>query len=187
MNQMRVVGMAAALLASAGCLVIAVRAPAVAAAGAHEPLITVSFPAASSEAPLDGRVILLLSRDLQREPRTHVEPNMPLDSPYLFGLTVDGLRPGVAAAVDSRAFGWPAARLSALPEGDYLVQAVLNRYETFNLADGRVLKLPGSGRGAALAGQAWQLVFEAGSGASGSGPSGEAGLELGPGNRPHRA
>ena len=33
-------------------------------------------------------------------------------------------------------------RLSALPVGDYLVQAVLNRYETYHLADGRVLKLP---------------------------------------------
>jgi hypothetical protein len=67
---------------------------------------------------------------------------MPLDSPYLFGITVDGLRPDTSAAVDGRAFGWPAARLSALPAGDYLVQAVLNRYETFHLADGRVLKLP---------------------------------------------
>jgi hypothetical protein len=121
-----------------------------AAAGSHrdaraagaEPVFTVSFPASRSAAALDGRVILLLSRDLQREPRTHVEPNMPLDSPFLFGVNVDGLRPGQAALVDHRAFGWPAARLAALPAGDYLVQAVLNRYETFHLADGRVLKLP---------------------------------------------
>src|SRR5208282_3063501 len=46
------------------------------------------------------------------------------------------------AILDDRAFGWPAARLSALPTGDYLVQAVLNRYETYHLADGRILKLP---------------------------------------------
>jgi hypothetical protein len=67
---------------------------------------------------------------------------MPLDSPYLFGLNVEGLSAGEPAVIDHRAFGWPAARLSALPAGDYLVQAVLNRYETFHLADGRVLKLP---------------------------------------------
>jgi hypothetical protein len=109
---------------------------------AAEPTVTVSFPGSRSSTPLDGRVILLLSRDLKREPRTHVSPNMPLDSPYLFGINADGLRPGQALVIDHRAFGWPAPALSGLPAGDYLVQAVFNRYETFHLADGRTLKLP---------------------------------------------
>jgi len=103
---------------------------------------TVTIPTGRAGAPLDGRLILLLSRDLTREPRTHVEPNEPLASPYLFGLDVDGMAPGHAVLLDDKVFGWPAARLSAVPAGDYLVQAVLNRYETYHLADGRVLKLP---------------------------------------------
>jgi hypothetical protein len=103
---------------------------------------SVSFPAQRSAKPLDGRVILLLSRDFTREPRSHVEPNEPLASPYLFGLTVDGLAPGAKVVLDDHAFGWPATHLSALPAGDYFVQAVLNRYEDFHLADGRTLKLP---------------------------------------------
>jgi hypothetical protein len=103
---------------------------------------SVSFPAARSPAPLDGRVILLVSADLSREPRTHVEPNEPLASPYIFGLNVDALAPGRAAIIDDKAFGWPARRLSQVPAGDYLVQAVLNRYETFQMPDGRTLKLP---------------------------------------------
>jgi hypothetical protein len=103
---------------------------------------SVSFPAERSGKPLDGRVILLLSRDFTREPRSHVEPNEPLASPYLFGLTVDGLAPGAKVVLDDHAFGWPATHLSALPAGDYFVQAVLNRYEDFHLADGRTLKLP---------------------------------------------
>ena len=103
---------------------------------------SVSFPATRSQQPLDGRVILLLSRDFSREPRTHVEPNEPLASPYLFGLTVDGLAPGAKTVLDDGAFGWPATHLSAIPAGDYFVQAVLNRYEVFHLADGRILKLP---------------------------------------------
>jgi hypothetical protein len=102
----------------------------------------VSFPAERSGKPLDGRVILLLSRDFTREPRSHVAPNEPLASPYLFGLTVDGLAPGASAVLDDTAFGWPATHLSAIPAGDYFVQAVLNRYEEFHLADGRTLKLP---------------------------------------------
>jgi hypothetical protein len=119
------------------------RADVPAAAAANEgTTFSVSFPAQRSGKPLDGRVILLLSRDFTREPRSHVEPNEPLASPYLFGLTVDGLAPGAKVVLDDHAFGWPATHLSAIPAGDYFVQAVLNRYEVFHLADGRTLKLP---------------------------------------------
>jgi hypothetical protein len=112
------------------------------ASASTDPAVTVRFPAAASAVPLDGRIILLMSRDFKREPRMHVSPNMPLDSPYLFGLNVDGLAPGAPALVDTQAVGWPATHLSALPAGDYYAQAVLNRYQTFHLADGRTLKLP---------------------------------------------
>lgn len=111
-------------------------------AAADGPSFTVNFPAARSATALDGRVILLLSRDFTREPRSHVEANELLASPYLFGLNVDGLAPGQNVVIDDNAFGWPSRQLSKIPSGDYFVQAVLNRYETFHLADGRVLKLP---------------------------------------------
>jgi len=114
----------------------------VASGAAGGPEFAISYPAAQRGGPLDGRIILLLSRDLTREPRTHVEPNEPLASPYIFGLNVEGLAPAHAANFNDNAFGWPAAHLAALPTGDYLVQAVLNRYETFHLEDGRILKLP---------------------------------------------
>jgi len=127
----------AALSALMTCSAMA--APAQPPAG---PVFTVTVPRAQASAPLDGRIILMVSKDLTREPKSHVVPNAPLDSPYLFGSTVDGLAPGAEAVIDDRAFGWPARALSQLPEGDYLVQAVLNRYETFHLADGRTLKLP---------------------------------------------
>ncbi len=102
----------------------------------------VTFPKSRSSTPLAGRLVLLLSKDVTREPRTHVAENEMLASPYLFGVNVDQLAPGQAAVVDDHAFGWPAARLADLPAGDYYVQAVLNRYETFHLADGRTLQLP---------------------------------------------
>jgi hypothetical protein len=110
-----------------------------AAAGAR---VAVSYPAAAAPGPIDGRVILLVSPDLTREPKSHVSSDEPLDSPYIFGVNVEALGPGQTKVLDDGAFGWPARRLSDLPAGDYLVQAVLNRYETFHLADGRVLKLP---------------------------------------------
>jgi hypothetical protein len=90
---------------------------------------------------------------MTREPRLHVAPNETLAVPYFFGQNVGALAPGARIAVGQSAFGWPAAALSAVPAGDYLVQAVLNRYETFRLADGRVLELPPD-RGE---GQQWAL------------------------------
>jgi len=81
-------------LAALGSIVLAGSASAGAAKG---PEFAISYPASQSSAPLDGRVILLLSRDMSREPRTHVEANEPLASPDLFGLNVDGLAPGAEA------------------------------------------------------------------------------------------
>jgi hypothetical protein len=106
------------------------------------PTVTITIPASAGRQPIDGRVILLFSKDLTREPKSHVSSGEPLASPFIFGANVDALTPGGRVVVDDRAFGWPARKLSDLPAGDYLVQAVLNRYETFHLADGRVLKLP---------------------------------------------
>jgi hypothetical protein len=102
----------------------------------------ISFPAAMSTAPLDGHITLIIAKGATAEPRTLISEGQPLASPALFGLTVDGLKPGTPAVIDANAFGWPVRSLSTLPAGDYTVQAVLNRYETFHLADGRVLKLP---------------------------------------------
>jgi hypothetical protein len=76
-NSMRKLALAA--LGSIALLGSAVAAP------PKGPEFAVSFPASQNSAPIDGRVILLLSRDLTREPRTHVEANEPLASPYLFG------------------------------------------------------------------------------------------------------
>jgi hypothetical protein len=112
------------------------------AAAATPNTFSVSFSADKAAGPIDGRVILLLSRDFTREPRTHVAAEEPLKSPYIFGVNVEGLKAGQAVVVGEEAFGWPARHLSDIPAGDYYVQVVLNRYETFHLADGRTLKLP---------------------------------------------
>ncbi len=100
----------------------------------------VSFPASASAAPLDGRLLLLLSTDDSDEPRFQIN-----DTPktqIVFGVNVDGWQPGAAVPVDEKAFGYPIRSLKDLPPGDYTVQAVLNRYTTFHRADGKTIKLP---------------------------------------------
>ena len=56
------------------------------------PRFSISFPKERSSAPLDGRLLLLVSTDPSAEPRMQVN-----DSPntqMVFGIDVDGLQPG---------------------------------------------------------------------------------------------
>src|SRR5262249_7091742 len=69
-------------------------------------------------------------------------------SQMVFGSNVEAMRPGQKVVVDARAFGWPVQSLAQVKPGDYWVQAVLNRYETFHRADGTTIKLaPDHGEG----------------------------------------
>ena len=100
----------------------------------------VTFPAAASAEPLDGRLLLLLSKNDAKEPREQVTNNE--KCAQLFGIDVEGWRPGTPAVFDGQVFGFPCANLGAVPPGDYFVQSLLNRYETYRRADGHTLKLP---------------------------------------------
>src|SRR5580658_948177 len=100
---------------------------------------TVTFSTERSAQPLDGRLLLLLSTDPSQEPRMQID-----DSPrsqIVFGLTVDGWRPGEPTNVDASAWGYPIKSLKDVPPGEYTVQDVLNKYETFHRADGKTVKL----------------------------------------------
>ncbi len=100
----------------------------------------VSFPASLSPSPLDGRLLLLLSTNDAAEPRFQVSDGA--GTQLVFGVDVDGLAPGREAVVDASAFGYPLRSLAELPAGDYYVQGLLHRYETFRRSDGRTVKLP---------------------------------------------
>jgi hypothetical protein len=100
---------------------------------------SVTFPRGLSAKPLDGRLLLILSTDPSDEPRNQVD-----DSPrtqMVFGLTVDGWQPGQTARLDATAWGYPVRSLKDVPAGDYFVQVVLNKYETFHRSDGKTVKL----------------------------------------------
>ena len=114
--------------------------------------ITVRFPASHSAKPLDGRLLFLLSNDPGEEPRMQIDDTP--KSQMLFGVTVDGWRPGEPLAIDDTAQGYPRTRLKDVPPGEYTVQAVLNIYETFHRSDGKTVKLaPDRGEG-----QHWNLA-----------------------------
>jgi len=100
----------------------------------------VSFPAGVETEAVDGRVLLLIATSDETEPRFQVRPGV--RAIQIFGVDVDGLAPGSAVRFDDSVFGYPIATLDDLPPGEYTVQAVLHRYETFHRADGHTVKLP---------------------------------------------
>jgi hypothetical protein len=100
---------------------------------------TVHFPKSVSAEPLDGRLLLVLSTDASDEPRNQIDDTP--RSQIVFGLTVDGWKPGSKATIDAMASGYPIQSLKDVPAGEYFVQAVLNKYETFHRSDGKVVKL----------------------------------------------
>jgi len=120
---------------------------------ARVPGITVTLPAGPEGAPLDGRLLLFVSTlpaDHPIEPRFQV--NDQDDTQQVFGLDVDGWKPGTARTLGKGANGYPLAGLRDLPPGEYTMQALLHVYETFHRADGHVVKLPADrGEGQVLA------------------------------------
>jgi len=113
---------------------------------------SISLPTGAGTQAFDGRMYLLLSTDPSDEPRMQIDdtPN----SQLIFGVDVEGLQPGQSVVVDEHADGYPVRSLRELPPGEYVVQAVFHRYETFHRADGKTVKLP-MDRGE---GQHWNLA-----------------------------
>ncbi len=102
--------------------------------------VNVSFEEEVSAGPKDGRLLLMLSNNDEKEPRFQI--NDGLNGQLIFGLNVDQMKPGDQITFDETVFGYPYASLGDLPPGEYNVQALLHVYETFNLATGQTVKLP---------------------------------------------
>lgn len=117
---------------------------------AHADRFSVSLSGDGLEQSYDGRVILILTPDGETEPRFQVDQNF--DAPQVFGVTVDGLKAGGKVDIGTGVLGFPAEDMKSVPKGEYYVQAVLHKYDTYNLSNGKSVKLPAA-RGA---GQNWR-------------------------------
>ena len=126
------------LLLAASLLLVAC-APATDPAGSSTSF-AISFTDSASSSTLDGRLLLIVSKDDDREPRFQVRPGV--DAVQIFGLNVDGMAPGENIVFDDAVFGYPHDSLADVPPGEYFVQALLHKYDTFNLSNGKTVKLP---------------------------------------------
>lgn len=102
--------------------------------------IAVSYPKIYGQKGFDGRIILIFSKENQTEPRFQVTAGA--NAAQIFGINVSGFLPGNETMIDHSVFGYPLPSLDQIKEGEYFVQAVFHRYESFHLKTGQTVKLP---------------------------------------------
>ena len=111
--------------------ITAALAAATSVASAQSNRFNVSIAPEAHAGPLTGRLVLLISKQKTPEPRLALSPR----GPAVFGVDLNQLAPNHDAIVDDSAIGYPTS-LSALPPGDYFVEAVVNVYEQVHRSDG---------------------------------------------------
>jgi len=102
--------------------------------------IQLSFPTEHYGEALDGRLIVLISKQVETEPRFQLRDDS--KTCQAFGMDINNWKPEEHLQFDMEAFGYPIRRFTALPSGEFFVQVVFHKYETFHRADGHVVKLP---------------------------------------------
>ncbi len=100
--------------------------------------------------PIDGRVLVMLTRNDESEPRSQVTAGY--KAIPIFGVDINEFDAKGSIVFDGSVFGYPIESLNNLPSGRYFVQALIHKYDTFQLATGHTVKLP-MPRGA---GQNWR-------------------------------
>jgi hypothetical protein len=122
------------------CIVFMIDTTGVHAQIQHNLKFEISFNEGHYNKPQDGRLLLLLSDNNEKEPRFQI-----LDGPdtqLAFGVDVENMKPGEWIQFDHTVFGYPLKSISGIPAGEYWVQGLFHIYETFQRADGHTVKLP---------------------------------------------
>ena len=88
---------------------------------------------------IQGRVLLFLSDNNLDEPR--FQTNDKSSTAFVFGVDLKA-KNSSKTIIDSKAFGYPVKSINQIPPGEYFIQALLHKYETFSLKTGHTVRLP---------------------------------------------
>jgi len=102
--------------------------------------INIEYPSDHYSESLEGRLILLISDNNDSEMRFQLSDKA--TTCQGFGMDVENWKKGSLVNFDLSSFGYPIESFANVPKGEYYVQVLFHKYETFNRADGHVLKLP---------------------------------------------
>ncbi len=100
----------------------------------------VDIPDSLAAGVSDGRLILMLSTNPAKEPRFEITDGP--DTQQAFGKNVENWQKGQKIEFTGEEFGYPVTSMYNLKPGEYYVQALLHKYETFKLSTGHTVKLP---------------------------------------------
>ena len=115
------------------------KSSAAAARGAQPVEISIA-PGLEVKYPLTGRVLVCISKEADGDPCKQI--GYDYTSQQIYGQDVTNLAQGQVIQLNDTVFGYPIARLTDLPGGDYRVEATFNVYEDFHLANGHTVSLP---------------------------------------------
>ena len=102
--------------------------------------IEVSFTTDIESSAVDGRLLVMFSKNSKQEPRFQIGEG--LETQQIFGIDIENMMPGETMTIDGSVLGYPVESLDQIPTGDYWIQALIHKYETFHRADGFTVKLP---------------------------------------------
>jgi hypothetical protein len=88
----------------------------------------------------DGRLLLIISKDTLKEPRFQINDSD--ETGILIGKNVNQWTSEQKQFFTSSNLAYPIESLNELESGTYFVQALLHKYDTFNLSNGNTVQLP---------------------------------------------
>ncbi len=101
------------------------------------PRFEVTIPASMHAGPVTGRLIVIVAKRAEPEPRLAISPS----GPAIFGVDLEEHAPGRPVVVAGGADSYPMT-LAKLPAGEYVVQALIHRYTKVTRADGHTIWVP---------------------------------------------
>ena len=100
----------------------------------------INYPTEQDGNILEGRVLLMLAKSDESEPRFQITYQN--HTGLIYGVDALGKKPKGGVVIDGTVFGYPIESLDNIPAGEYWIQGLLHTYETFNLKTGHTVKLP---------------------------------------------
>ena len=103
-------------------------------------IFTITYDKALGTEGFDGRLLILIGSDVDKEPRFQINDSD--QTGIVFGIDVENWMPGETISIDPSTFAYPVGTVADIPKGTYSFQALLHKYDTFNLSSGHSVKLP---------------------------------------------
>ena len=103
-------------------------------------IFEVSYDSSLAKEPFDGRLLVMISKDSMTEPRFQINDSD--QSAVIIGIDVEDWEAEKQVFFSENTLAYPIEQLKDLEEGEYYVQALLHKYDTFTLSNGHTVQLP---------------------------------------------